>query len=200
MLVANGGHILFETVSNTARGICPLLRTLVLITLTLEGTYAALAQQQEPLITLRRTACYGKCPVYSLEIFADGFIRYVGIDFVQYTGEHRAVVPQETVENLVADFLKADYFAFQNRYDSQKDSKGRIWTWTDLPTVITSLRVGTMTKSVQDYAFAPRRLIKLEDEIDRIANTKRWIGTPTPDGPIPTLQAPLPTTLTPPAS
>lgn len=174
------------------------LRTLCLITLALECAPTALAQQPEPLVTLRRTACYGTCPVYSVEIFADGFIRYIGIKFVQYTGEHRAVVPQQSVENLVADFLKADYFAFQDRYDSQKDSKGRIWTWTDLPTVITSLRVGTMKKSVQDYAFAPRRLIELEDEIDRIANTKRWIGNPPPDGPMPTLQAPLPTTLTPP--
>jgi hypothetical protein len=85
-----------------------LLRTLFLITLTLECGYAALGQQPEPLVTLRRTACFGTCPVYSLEIFVDGFIRYIGIDFVQYTGERRAVVAQETVANLVADFLRAD--------------------------------------------------------------------------------------------
>jgi hypothetical protein len=177
-----------------------LLRTLFLITLTLECTYTALAQQPETVVTLRRTACYGKCPVYSLEIFADGFIRYIGIDFVQYTGEHRAVVPQETVENLVADFLRADYFALRDSYETYKNRKGRTWTITDLPTVTTSLRVGTTKKSVRDYAFGPPRLGELEDEIDRVANTKRWIGNPPPKGPIPTLQPPLPTTLTPPAS
>jgi hypothetical protein len=73
-----------------------MLRTLFLITLALECACTAVAQQPEPLVTLRRTACYGTCPVYSLEIFADGFIRYVGVNFVQYTGERRAVVAQET--------------------------------------------------------------------------------------------------------
>jgi Domain of unknown function (DUF6438) len=73
-----------------------VLRTLLLIALTLECACTAVAQQPEPLVTLRRTACYGTCPVYSLEIFADGFIRYVGVNFVQYTGERRAVVAQET--------------------------------------------------------------------------------------------------------
>jgi hypothetical protein len=194
------GTFCLKTVSNTVRGIYSLLRTLFVITLTLECAYAALAQQPEPLVTLHRTACYGTCPVYSLEIFADGFIRCIGINFVQYTGEHRAVVAQETVENLVADFLRADYFALHDSYETYKDRKGRTWTITDLPTVITSLRVGTTKKSVRDYASAPRRLRELEEEIDRVANTRRWIGNPPPNGPIPALQAPLPTTLKPPAS
>ena len=164
--------------SNIARGIYSLLRTLLLITLTLESAYAVFAQQPEPVISLRRTACYGTCPVYSLEIFADGFIRYVGIDCVQYTGEHRAVVPQDVVENLVAYLLRANYFAFKDSYETYRDHKGRTWTITDLPTVITSLRVGTAKKSVRDYAFAPRCLSELEDEIDRVANTKRGLASP----------------------
>jgi uncharacterized protein DUF6438 len=160
----------------------------------------ALAQEREPVITLRRTSCYGTCPVYSLEVFADGFIRFVGTDFVQYIGEQRAVVPPEAVENLVAYLLKTDYFALQEKYETCKDSKGRTFFITDLPTVITSLRVGTAKKTVLHYACAPRRLEQLEDEIDRVANTKRWIGNPPAKGPIPTLQAPLPTSLRPPAS
>ena len=103
----------------------------------------ALAQEREPVVTLRRTACLGTCPVYSLEIFADGFIRFVGTDFVQYTGERRAVVPREVVENLVAYLLKTDYLTLQDNYETCKDRKGRTWFITDLPTVITSLRVGT---------------------------------------------------------
>jgi hypothetical protein len=164
-----------------------LLRTVLLIALALEGTCAAFAQKPDPVITLRRTACLGTCPVYLLEIFDDGFIRYVGIEFVQYKGEHRAVIPQDAVENLVASFLRADYFALHGSYEIYKDGMGRTWTLTDLPTVYTSLRVGTMKKSVRDYAFAPQRLIELEDEIDRVANTKRWIGSPLLNVPTPIL-------------
>jgi hypothetical protein len=176
------------------------LRVALLIAVLTILACPTLAQKREPVITLQRTACLGTCPVYSLEIFADGLIRFVGTDFVQYTGERRAVVSQQVVENLIAYLLKADYFTFQDSYETCKDAKGTTWTITDLPTAITSLRVGTARKTVRNYACAPKRLGDVEDEIDRVANTKRWIGTPPPRGPIPTLEAPLPTSLKPPAS
>ena len=105
-----------------------------------------------------------------------------------------------SLKDLVAYLLKTDYLALQEKYETCKDRKGRTFFITDLPTVITSLRVGTAKKTVLHYACAPRRLEQLEDEIDRVANTKRWIGNPPPSGPIPTLQAPLPTSLRPPES
>jgi hypothetical protein len=158
----------------------------------------ALPHGREPVITLKRTACLGTCPVYSLEIFDDGFIRFVGIDFVQYTGEQRSVVPQEFVENLVADLLKADYFSFQDSYETCKDPMGRTQMITDLPTVVTSLRVGKTKKTVRHYACAPRRLGDLEQEIDRVANSKHWIGNPLRFAVPPPTETPLPSTLTPP--
>jgi hypothetical protein len=141
-------------------------------------TTSCIAQEPTPVITLRRTACFGTCPVYSLEIFEDGFIRYVGIDFVQYRGEHRAVIPRDAVGNLIALFLRADYFALKDNYETYRDPNGTVLHLTDLPTVYTSLRIGTRKKSVRNYAFAPKRLTDLEEEIDKAANTRRWIGNP----------------------
>jgi len=169
------------------RGTHLLPRTVLLIVVALASECRVFAQEPEPVITLRRTACLGTCPVYFLEIFDDGFIRYVGIEFVQYRGEHRAVIPQDAVENLVASFLRADYLSLHDGYEIYKDRMGRTWTVTDLPTAYTSLRVGTTKKSVRDYAFAPQRLIKLENEIDRVANTRRWIGNPLLNVPAPIL-------------
>lgn len=162
------------------------LRTALLIVLLL-GTASAFAQEREPVITLRRTACFGTCPVYSLEIYEDGFVRFLGTDFVQYKGEQRAVIPREAVDNLVASFVRANYFALRDSYETYKDRKGRIWRVTDLPTIYTSLRVGTRKKSVRDYAFAPKRLTELEDEIDRVAHTQHWIGNPLLNVPTPEL-------------
>jgi len=136
------------------------------------------AQEREPTITLRRTSCYGTCSVYSLEIFEDGFIRYVGTEFVQFQGERRAVIPRDAVDNLAAFFLRANYFAMEDRYETCKEPDGSVWMISDLPTTYTSLRVGTRKKSAMNYACASQRLRKLEDEIDRVANTRRWIGNP----------------------
>jgi Domain of unknown function (DUF6438) len=140
----------------------------------------AFAQEQAPVITLRRTACFGTCPVYSLEIFENGFTRYVGTDFVQSEGERRAVIRHEAVEDLIALFLRADYFALKEDYETCRAPDGTSQFVTDLPTTYTSLRVGTKKKSVRNYACGPERLTRLEEEIDKIANTHRWIGDPIP--------------------
>jgi hypothetical protein len=146
-------------------------------------TCPAFAQEPEPVITLRRTACYGTCPVYSLEIFENGFIRYVGTDFVQSEGEHRTVIHHEAVENLIALFLRSGYFSLKDDYETCRDADGTTWFITDLPTTYTSLRIGTKKKSVRNYACAPHPLIDLEHAIDKAANTQRWIGDPSDHGP-----------------
>lgn len=126
--------------------------------------------QREPVITLRRTACYGTCPVYSVEIFEDGRVKFTGKQFVQVSGERTAAIPKEDVGKLVQNFLRIDYFSLKDMYET--DGYEVI---TDLPTTYTSLRIGGRTKSVEDYAFAPEVLNDLEWEIDRTANTHRWI-------------------------
>jgi hypothetical protein len=161
------------------------LRVFLAVALAAAGVSFVFAQDPSPIITLRRTSCYGPCPVYSVEIFEDGFIRYVGTQFVQYTGEQRAVVSRDVVEKLVASFARADYFALKDSYDDCRGRDGTVWAVTDLPTTYTSLLIGTRKKSVRDYVCAPKKLKELELEIDRVANTKRWIGKLTYEWPAP---------------
>jgi len=113
-----------------------------------------------------------------LEIFDNGFIRYVGLQFAQRKGERRAVISRDAVENPIAAFLRADYFALRDDYENYKAPDGKIWHITDVSTTYSSLRVGRLS-------FAPERLKKLEDEIDRVANTQQWIGSPLLNVPAP---------------
>jgi len=131
--------------------------------------------QEDPVVTLRRTNCFGRCPVYSVEIFEDGLVKYTGVQFVQVIGARRGVIPREAVEDLVADFLRVDYFSLSDSYETYTDPEGKSWVISDLPTTYTSLRIGNRRKSVKDYAFAPDGLRNIEWEVDRITDTHRWI-------------------------
>jgi hypothetical protein len=164
-------------------------RVALFIAIVASLTYPGFAQEPEPVITLRRTGCYGTCPVYSLEIFENGFIRYVGTNFVQSVGERRAVIQHEAVEDLVALFLRADYFALKDEYETCRAPDGATQFITDLPTTYTSLRIGTKKKSVTNYACAPERLTDLERAIDKVSNTHRWIGDPV-DNSLHSIEAP----------
>lgn len=148
-------------------------RAASLLIVMLVAGYRSCAQG-DPVITLRRTACFGTCPIYSLEIFDDGSVKYTGTQFVQVTGEQRAVIPRDAVEGLVSSFLKANYFGLKDEYETWKAPDGSVSTITDLPTTYSSLRVGTRKKSVRDYAYAPEVLRELELEVDRVANSHRW--------------------------
>lgn len=173
ILLFKCGHDNLFLESNSYRRFSLVFRATFLLLVMLIAD-SGVAAQKDPVITLRRTACFGTCPVYSLEIFEDGLVRYLGTEFVEVKGEHKSVIPQDAVESLVGSFLRADYFSLQDKYETYKDPKGQVWKLSDLPTAYTTLRVGNRKKSVEDYAFAPEILRELELEVDRVANSHRW--------------------------
>jgi ankyrin repeat protein len=121
-------------------------------------------------MTLRRSGCFGTCPVYSVEISGDGSVFYSGKGYVLVTGEHRSQVSQDVVSQMVEAFHKADYFSLDNEY---------YYGVTDCPTYVTSISFDGQSKSVVDYVGEevgmPYAAAELEMAIDRLAGTERWI-------------------------
>jgi ankyrin repeat protein len=120
-------------------------------------------------IVLSRTACYGMCPSYRVEVHGDGAVLYEGNAFVAITGAHRASVSGDAVSEMVDAFRAADYFSLKGKY---------MWGATDLPTYTTSISVDGRTKEVVDYAGEhvgmPESVTKLEETVDRLSGVQRW--------------------------
>lgn len=119
---------------------------------------------------LTRTACFGMCPDYSVEIQGNGQVNYRGNAFVLITGEHHSQLPRKSVEQLLAKFRDADYFSLNDQY---------VAGITDNPTFTTSIEFDGIRKTVKDYVGhyvgMPDVVGDLETEIDRIAGTQKWI-------------------------
>lgn len=120
------------------------------------------------VITLRRTACFGTCPDYSLEITGDGKVNYEGFDFVGVKGRQTAQVPAKDVKELVDEFFAIGYFELKDSF---------VEPVTDLPSRTTSLSVDGKKKSVYNYAGGPEGLKGLEDKIDQVAKSEQWTKT-----------------------
>ena len=121
-------------------------------------------------ISLERQPCFGTCPVYTVTLDGSGAVHFEGRRFVKDTGTVEWQVPRERVDSLVHDILAAGYFDLPGRYAMGEPACGRYAT--DLPTVITSVRIGSRTKEVHhDYGCegAPERLAALERRIDEVA-------------------------------
>lgn len=124
------------------------------------------------VMKLSRTICYGTCPAYNVEIHGDGSVIYSGESFVVVTGTHRDHLSVEQVEELIEAFRNTDYFSLRDGYSPAVPV-------TDGARYTTSFRVDQLEKSVGDYfgneGGMPQAVTDLEEAIDRIADTKKWI-------------------------
>ena len=123
------------------------------------------------LLTLERTACYGRCPIYKVTVLRDGTVQWEGERFVKTTGKASAKLSAATMTGLAKAFARAGFFALQDKYER--------YDVTDNPSAIVSFDDGTHKKTIRHYhgdTSAPKALYELEDRIDQLANTARWIG------------------------
>ncbi len=118
------------------------------------------------VITLERTACYGTCHAYKLTISGEGTVEYEGKQFVNVIGKQTDKISIGKVNELVNTFYNINYFSLKDNYYEPV---------TDLPTTTTSITINGKTKTVVDYVGAPQSLKDLENKIDEITNSKRWI-------------------------
>jgi hypothetical protein len=120
------------------------------------------------VITLYRSACFGRCPDYSLKIEGNGKVTYQGNHFVKVEGLQTAEISKAQVKILVDEFFAIDYFGLQDVYDTDI---------TDIPHTETSIHVDGKQKTVYDRYGGPEKLHALEAKIDSITNSKQWVET-----------------------
>lgn len=122
-------------------------------------------------ITLSRGLCLGSCPAYTVEVDGDGAVTFDGQDFVAVPGRHRTRIAQDAVHGLFDAFRNADFFGLMDNYRA---------AITDLPTFSVGIAFDGVRKQVQDHvgekAGMPTEAIALENEIDRVAGTEKWIA------------------------
>jgi len=94
-----------------------------------------------------------------------------GERFVKKTGKATAKLSPATMAQLADAFKAADFFALRDKYDNRE--------MTDQPSAIVRFDDGKRKKSVEHYygdGSAPKALSVLEERLDALIGTSRWIG------------------------
>jgi hypothetical protein len=128
-------------------------------------------------ITLERTSCFGKCPVYRISVSPAGTVTYEGKAHVRHVGVATAQISAAQVDALLSELDSAGYFSFASRYTSTEPACGRYAT--DSPSAITSVQLHGRIKRIEhDYGCgaAPGALVVLEHRIDEVLGSGRWTG------------------------
>ncbi len=151
-------------------------------------------QTKKVVLNLRmeRAHCFGWCPVYTLTIQPDGnfFFENVKIrekdKLITKKEKIAGKLSEEKINQIIGEINKADFF---NLKESYADGFNCPAFWKDSPDVTLSVSVGGKEKTIshslgckekvdinEEGKIFPRQLYELENKIDEIVETKRWIG------------------------
>ena len=84
-----------------------------------------------PVLTFERTPCFGTCPGYKMEVYADGRVAYEGTRAVPIMGKKELTMPASAVSVLLSKASEAHFEKFEKRYSRNT---------SDLPSTIIGIR------------------------------------------------------------
>ena len=146
-------------------------------------------KESKLILTMERTGCLGRCPVYTLNIQSNGKLVFNGLRNTETHGKTEINLSKEKTNQIINEINKAKFFNLKDSYDRYSGNCPSMVT--DHPTVTISIELNERKKTIVHYLGCrersrnndpftlgkvfPQSLFNLEDKIDEIIETKRWV-------------------------
>lgn len=149
-----------------------LLNTEVMVDTLNEGVNTEESDDEEVVVIMqfKKTACFGKCPVFSVELLSDGRIFYNGKANVEKIGMYESNVNDSFVYTVYQEADKIKFYSLKDKYPVEGDEI------PDLPKTITFLKNGKKEHQVTNAYSSPLTLQQFEtylwDKIESLYWTK----------------------------
>ena len=126
-------------------------------------------------IELRRTGCFGGCPVYRAELSADCKVRFKGTKFVYATGVHHGEAVPNTAARLAVELAESGFMDLtQEEVDDCPEEL------TDHSSVYLTVRMNGRENSIRYYYGCRGKdvhtmLERLAARVDVVLQTGQWV-------------------------
>ncbi len=174
-----GGMLLLLTACNrkAANATLPPIPAVVDASRLEEANKAAHRQQEltdslaQPhlMFLLKRTGCYGTCPVFEAKVYSNGRATYDGIRHVQRIGLFEALVDSNWIQIMLDSALSIQYLSFEDQYPIGSESI------PDLPTTTTKVFWNNQEKTVENNFGSPKSLRNFEDFLESELEKLQWV-------------------------
>jgi len=118
--------------------------------------------------SLKKSACFGKCPVYQLDIYEGGRAVLNGQRYIEPMGTSEKQLSEAAFADLEAAFASTDFHNFPDTVPSMIP---------DLPSVWVTYYDGVSTKTVYGKEGRPDEVVELEALMNSIAMSPGWKTT-----------------------
>ena len=140
------------------------LLIILLTALFLNCAGTRMLNEEDLIIEMSKTPCFGQCPVYSIKIDKKGKGLFVGTENIQKKGMYMFSISGEDIERLITSFLEIEFFELEDEYYKPV---------SDLPTTYLSFCYNGAYKKIMDYTGAPPELKMLEQEIETLVLSRK---------------------------
>lgn len=133
---------------------------------------------QEPVDSvfafIKRTPCYGTCPVYEITVYESGYAVYHAERFLDSLGKFEGWLTRQQIDSIKAYAKQVEYFSLDDVYDDMYV--------TDVPSTRTRMRFDGKDKSIRNRYKSPRKLASFEKFLDDKLAAVKWKRTaPAPE-------------------
>lgn len=119
------------------------------------------------IISLERTPCFGRCPVYNIKVHENGLVIYNAEKNTDTTGCFYAVLTKEELQSLKNKFIANGFMDMADKYPEEGKAP------VDLPSCVLVFNNNGTTKTVRDKRWdTPAPLAELQTTIEQIVKTR----------------------------
>jgi len=124
-------------------------------------------QEETPLVSLSRGACFGRCPIYTFTVYESGVARFKGERFTAKLGTWIRRLPEADMKRLKSQLEETNIWQYQSSYPSRL---------SDAPQITITQYEEDAQKSVTGKDGRPMPVLTLQDLLERLAqsNQDEW--------------------------
>lgn len=122
----------------------------------------------ELLASIKKTACYGKCPVFEAKVYSNGRVLFEGKEHVDKVGLFEAKVDEEWIADVKTYAISLGFFSMKEFFPDKTDNI------PDLPNTITYFRHKEDENTVTNNHNAPVQLTKIENFLLQKLEALEW--------------------------
>jgi hypothetical protein len=135
-------------------------------------TSAVQAKLNIKSVLMGRSACFGKCPTYTIEIFETGMLRYTGKSFVEYEGVYEKNMGKEQATKLISEFSALRPDTLKYLYEKRIPDLPGVYYFISYPDSLQKvLNADAGPEFLKDWA-------KKFDEIGKADDSWKKVSTP----------------------
>lgn len=132
-----------------------------------EVLFKNVAEGDSLFASIKRGHCFGKCPVYEMNIYNNGHVTLNGIAHVDLIGKYTRTIRQEDMLKFVDKAKLIGFMDLEDEYDNPY--------LMDVPAATTSIVIDGKRKTVRRRVDFPTSILAFEKLFDNLLNREGWI-------------------------